>query len=159
MPRAARFDVSRVQRLIAATVLLAIALANQSLPARADHAIGEQTIALDAAAEVAAVVSARCDECAWDVPGREAVTLRVLLDGQYSQHLPLVRSGAADYSIALGQLAAGRHTVRLEVDSSLTAAQLQNPGVASASADAGARPLRPREYDRPLHGCADRHVV
>src|SRR4051812_34750001 len=133
MPRAARFAMSTVQRLVAATILLAIALADRPLQAHADDVIAEQTIALDAAAEVAAVVSARCDQCAWDVAGREAVTLRVLLDGQYSQHLPLVRSGAADYPIALGHMAAGRHTVRLEVDSLLTAAGLRNPGVTSAS--------------------------
>jgi hypothetical protein len=125
--------MNTVQRLVAATLLLVVALADQPLHARPDDAIAEQTIALDAAAEVAAVVSARCDECAWDVPGREAVALRVLVDGQYSQHLPLVRSGTADYSIALGQLAAGRHTVRLEVDALLTADGLRNPGVASAS--------------------------
>ena len=44
-------------------------------------------------AVLTATIAATCDRCAWDIEGREAVMLRVLLDGRYSSHLPLVRTG------------------------------------------------------------------
>jgi hypothetical protein len=94
--------------------------------------IAEESVDLPRPAELRAVVSAQCRECAWDTEGREAVTLTIWVDGRYSQHLPLVRGGSADYAVMLGSADAGRHAVRLEIDPATTAAGLKRDGVATA---------------------------
>jgi hypothetical protein len=66
-------------------------------------------------------VSARCDACRWDVEGREAVVLSIWLDGRYSQHLPLVRTGTADYRMLIGPATAGSHVISVRSDRHLTA--------------------------------------
>jgi hypothetical protein len=78
------------------------------------------------AGESIAVVNVRCDRCAWDVPGREAVMLRVTLDGRYVQHLPVARTGQASYRLLLGAVAAGTHTLDVVEDTALTARELRN---------------------------------
>lgn len=115
----------------------------------ASHAqapVAQSSITLEQPSELIAAVSARCDECAWDVPGREAVTFRVYVDDRYSQHLPLVRTGEADYQIALGSVDAGRHTVRLDIDPSATATSLRADGIATATMSLKAVPKTDREY-------------
>ena len=94
--------------------------------------IAEESVDLPRPAELRAVVSAQCRECAWDTEGREAVTVTIWVDGRYSQHLPLVRGGSADYAVMLGSADAGRHTVRLEIDPATTASGLKRDGVATA---------------------------
>jgi hypothetical protein len=79
-------------------------------------------------AEVLAAISVRCDECAWDREGREAVVLRLTVDGNYVQHLPLVRTGKADYRVLIGRVEAGSHTLRLEEDDRVTARDLRGGG-------------------------------
>src|SRR5215210_6715229 len=64
--------------------------------------LAEQSIDLPRPAELRAVVTGQCAQCAWDVEGREAVTLTISVDGHYSQQLPLVRGGSADYNVMLG---------------------------------------------------------
>ena len=81
--------------------------ASKAVPDTTTIALAEQSIDLPRAAELRAVVSAQCGECAWDTEGREAVTLTIWVDGVYSQHLPLVRGGSADYSVMLGSADAG----------------------------------------------------
>jgi hypothetical protein len=68
-----------------------------------------------------ATVEGDCPACAWDVEGREAVTAVLTVDGRYSQHLPLVRSGKSDYHILLGTVAPGSHSVGIRVDPQRTA--------------------------------------
>ena len=75
--------------------------------------------------EAVATVFARCDKCAWDVEGREAAVFRVLVDGRYIQHLPLVRPGRADYRLLLGAVSRGMHTLTFEEDTELTARDLR----------------------------------
>src|SRR5262245_20077130 len=75
--------------------------------------------------EIIATVSARCDRCAWDVEGREAVVVKIMLDGRYIQHLPLVRSSRADYQVLIGAVTAGAHTLTLEADADLTSRDLR----------------------------------
>jgi hypothetical protein len=82
-------------------------------------------------AEVLATISVRCDECAWEREGREAVVLTVSIDGKYVQHLPVVRSGRAGYPLLIGAVAAGSHTLRLEEDDRLTARDLRGGGRAT----------------------------
>ena len=123
MKRAASFALLAI---LAAAVLDGRAQ-NRAAPA----VLAEQSIDLTRAAELRAVISAQCRECAWDAVGREAVTLAIRVDGQYSQHLPLVH-GSADYEVVLGALEPGRHLVRAEVDPATTATGLRSDGAATA---------------------------
>lgn len=90
------------------------------------------TIQTDGPAVLVATIEATCDRCAWDVEGREAVMFRVLLDGHYSSHLPLMRSGRADYRVLVGSVDAGTHTVALEMDPASSARDLRAPDAATA---------------------------
>jgi len=112
-------------------ILAAAILDGRAQPGAAPVVLVEESINLTRASELRAVISAQCRECAWDTVGREAVTLVIRVDGQYSQHLPLVR-GSADYDVMLGALEPGRHVVRAEVDPATTAPGLRGEGAATA---------------------------
>jgi hypothetical protein len=109
--------------------------------------------------EALATIAVRCDDCAWDVAGREAVVLRVALDGRYVQHLPLVRSGLAEYDVLLGAVEPGTHTVRVEEEGELSARGLRDRRalverivvrqVAEGSPEHTALSLAPFLYARP----------
>jgi hypothetical protein len=82
-----------------------------------------RSFAIDRPGEVRAVVRAGCARCDWGATGREAVALRVSVDGKYSQHLLLARGETpADYLITLGSFAAGPHRLAIERDARLSAA-------------------------------------
>jgi hypothetical protein len=69
------------------------------------------------AGEAVATVTAGCARCDWGEAGREAVLLRVLVDGTYSQHLLLARGETpVPYRIMLGPLDAGEHRITFERD-------------------------------------------
>jgi hypothetical protein len=78
-----------------------------------------------ATAEIIATVTARCDQCAWDVEAREAVMLTVTMDGKVPRHLPLVRTGRAEYRVLLGEAGPGPHTVVVDEATELTARTLR----------------------------------
>lgn len=81
-----------------------------------------ETFDLTAPAEVHAVVTARCAGCDWGRRGREAAVLTVTVDGRESQDLVLVRGATtAEYAIALGPAAPGRHRVSVSLDRGATA--------------------------------------
>ena len=98
------------------------------------------------AAEGVATITVDCARCEWDVPGREAVMLRITLDGQYSQHLPIVRQGLAGYRVMLGRVAAGAHVVVAAIDSQLSAADLRATDVAVESIAVDQIDATRREY-------------
>jgi hypothetical protein len=108
---------------VAAALVLLAHVAVASPPA-------STTFELPSAAEVTAVVTARCDACAWGVEGREAVTLTLSLDGKYVGHLPLVRSGRAEYRVLIGPAAAGPHTVSAAIDRESSARELRSDAAA-----------------------------
>ena len=82
----------------------------------------EQTIEVDRPSEVHAIVTARCPRCDWQRRGREAAVLTVTLDGRETRDLMLVRGAErAEYSVALGPAAPGRHSVRVALDRAATA--------------------------------------
>jgi hypothetical protein len=85
----------------------------------------QHTFTAPRAAEIVATVVARCDRCAWDVEGREAVMLKVTLNGRYVQHLPLVRTGRAEYDLLIGEVPPGTHTIAVDPDDALTATGLR----------------------------------
>jgi len=67
-------------------------------------------------------VTAGCARCDWGVQNREAVLLRVAVDGVYSQHVLLARGEApAPYRLMLGSLSAGAHRLTLERDNTRSA--------------------------------------
>jgi hypothetical protein len=71
--------------------------------------------------EAIATIPADCPRCDWSVTGREAVTLKVDLDGQYSQHLMLTHGPKPAYRIMLGPVEIGTHRIALSRDEALTA--------------------------------------
>ena len=106
-------------------VFAAIAVVFAPLAISAAAGPHETTFVVESRAEVIARVAVQCEKCAWDVTGREAVVFRIMVDGRYHQHLPIVRSGQAVYAVMLGRLDAGSHTVRVEADAELTSRDLQ----------------------------------
>jgi hypothetical protein len=111
-------------------------------------------------AEAVATITVSCTRCAWDTTGREAVVLSLTLDGRYVQHLPIVRTGRADYTVMLGRVEPGRHTLVVTEDTGLTAAGLRGGDhavvdtIAVTQVDAGAShytalSLAPIVYARP----------
>jgi hypothetical protein len=92
---------------------------------------GTLTVTVSQTAVLTMTIHARCDRCDWAVSGREAVALTVSLDGRYSQHLPLVRTGEADYQILVGTVEAGTHQVAVAVDVERSARDLRASDAAS----------------------------
>jgi hypothetical protein len=112
----------------------------------------------DRAGEVVAQLRAGCARCDWGKDGQEAAVLRLSVDGSYSQHLYLARGEApAEYRVRLGTLAAGRHELRVERDSELSAKgagpatiDVASVGlVAEGSDDFVAQSMAPIVYARP----------
>jgi hypothetical protein len=98
---------------------VAVVLAGAAAEAQTLHV---ETFDLAAPAEVHAVVTARCAGCDWGRRGREAAVLTVTVDGRESQDLALVRGAeSAEYAIALGPAAPGKHRVSLSLDRDATA--------------------------------------
>jgi hypothetical protein len=119
--------VNRGCRALAAVVFQAgVAVSQPVAPATS-------SFELSAPAEVIVTIAARCDACAWEMAGREAVTLTVSVDDRYAAHLPLVRQGLAEYRLLLGRVGPGRHTVRVQGDPELTAAGLKEHTAASVA--------------------------
>jgi len=108
-------------RFALAAVLMTALTGVPAPMAASDHVVREFVAAEDG--EAVALVRAGCERCDWGVAGRESVALTVSLDGQYSQHLQLVRGeAAADYRIVLGPVAKGSHRLAIDRDPALTAA-------------------------------------
>jgi hypothetical protein len=86
--------------------------------------------------------------------------LSLAVDGRYSQHLPIIRTGRAEYKVMLGALEPGSHTVNISEDSQLTAGELRgglqaivhSVGITlidAKSADYTAVSMAPIVYARP----------
>lgn len=142
----------------AALVVFAVIAASEAL-ALAQATPGHRAFMAAQPAEVIATVTVRCDACAWDVVGREAVVLTIALDGRYVQHLPVVRGGRADYRVSLGPVEPGSHAVRVDLDSDLTSKDLRGVSttvetiaveqIAEGSPNYRAVALAPIVYARP----------
>jgi hypothetical protein len=104
-------------------ILLVLAMTLVAGTAQAQ--VATATFETAARAEAIATIAATCNTCAWDVAGREAVVLSLALDGRYVQHLPVLRTGHADYRVMLGQVEPGRHTLVIDQDAELTASELR----------------------------------
>jgi hypothetical protein len=111
-------------------------------------AFAQTTFRVTTPVEAVARVTVRCERCAWDIEGREAVMLRVRLDDRYVQHLPVSRSGVADYSILIGAVAPGEHTLTVGEDAELTPRDLRGGAVVERVAVHQTDATRPEH--RPL---------
>lgn len=108
-------------QLALAFLALQVAASPGSAVGQAD-APSEHRFTVAQAGEAVATITAGCERCDWGAAGREAVALRVLVNGEYSQHLLLVRGEApAPYRIMLGSLPAGDHRLTLERDAAHSA--------------------------------------
>jgi hypothetical protein len=104
-------------RVFFAAGVLSVCLASPSTaaepPARPLHT---ERFDLPQDAEMVATLTAGCASCDWGVAGREAAVLRLEVDGRYSQHLFLTRGREAAYTVMLGPLARGVHTLTVSLD-------------------------------------------
>ena len=81
--------------------------------------------------EAIATLRVRCDACAWDKAGSEAVVLALTLDDRAPIHVPIARSGEADYAVMLGAVGAGKHSLAVVEDADLTAKALKGKNAAT----------------------------
>jgi hypothetical protein len=103
--------------------LAAIVLVTVSADARAQTAL-EHAFDARETSEAVATITAGCARCDWGVSGREAAALKLSIDGEYSQHLLLVRGDApAEYRVLLGSLSPGTHKLTIDRDSARSSAQ------------------------------------
>jgi hypothetical protein len=96
--------------------------------------IRQATFESTGVAEALATITVRCDTCAWDTTGAEAVVLTIKLDDRELQRLPVVRSGRAEYRVVVGQVTAGRHRLVIDEDTDSTSRSLRGKGAASVEA-------------------------
>lgn len=101
-------------------VLITIVLTSVAGPALAQK-VASVPFEAKAAGEGIATIRADCPRCDWGVQGREAVTLRLELDGQYSQTLVLTHSAKPAYRLTLGPIAEGAHRIDVYKDETLSA--------------------------------------
>ena len=84
-----------------------------------------QTFEVASRGEAVARITVTCDQCRWDISGREAAVFSIAVDGRYSQHLVAMRTGEATYEVLLGAIEPGSHTLRIEEDATLTAKDIR----------------------------------
>ena len=112
-------EVPRVLVLRVLVLVLGVLAANNALAQ-------ETRITVARPAVLIATIDATCDRCDWATEGREAVMLTLSLDGKYSQHLPLTRTGRAEYKVLLGTVDPGAHSIRVAVDRDRSARELRD---------------------------------
>jgi hypothetical protein len=87
------------------------------------------TVRTSQRAVLLATLNVTCQHCDWASAGREAVMLRLTVDGRYSQHLPIVRAGSSDYRVLLGTVESGTHRVSAALDRQRSALELRDDDV------------------------------
>jgi hypothetical protein len=108
------------------------------LLAQAPAPLASSDFATSVSGEGVATISASCERCDWGVEGREAATVRIALDGKYSQHLVLVRGEKeATYRVTLGRVAAGAHRLEITPDAALSAKDIGEVKVSNVSVRVG----------------------
>jgi len=108
--------------------VLALAMAQAPAPLFADR------FGAPVEGEAVATLTASCERCDWEVEGREAATVRVTIDGRYSQHVVLTRGEKpSQYRISLGHVTAGSHKMEVTLDARLSAKNIGRVTVPSVS--------------------------
>src|SRR5690349_11771230 len=88
-------------------------------PAPAADGVFRTSFTASGTVETIARLTVRCDACAWDKAGSEAVVLTLTLDDRAPVRVPIVRSGEAEYTVMLGSVAAGTHSLTVVPDTEL----------------------------------------
>ena len=115
-------------RLIRTTILTVMVLLAVVLVAGQveGQVLAERTFEAPSTAEVVLDLTASSPGAAWIAAGREAAALRILLDGAPNQDLLLYGgSEPFTYHLSLRQVAAGRHTLRIDFNPAQSAASLK----------------------------------
>jgi hypothetical protein len=120
-----------VSRTLVLAVLLLAGGCRSVAPDPAADGIFRASFDASAEAEAIARLKVRCDRCAWDQAGSEAVVLRLTLDDRAPIHVPIVRSGEAGYDVMLGRVGAGKHSLAVVEDAELTATALKGANAAT----------------------------
>lgn len=119
------------QKLSGALVWVAFAtIATHAQPSGHGTLPATQRFVAADAVEAIASLTVRCDACAWDVAGREAVVLELKLDDRAPIALPVARTGLATYRVFLGAAAPGQHALHVAESAALTARELKGRGAA-----------------------------
>lgn len=84
-------------------------------------------------AEAIARITVDCAVCDWATAGSEAVVLAVTLDDRPPVHLPIFRSGKAEFRVMLGSVSTGSHAVAVREDPTLTATSIRGQSAATWS--------------------------
>ena len=152
----------------------ALAVLSASSAAVLAAAPTQMTFTAKDAGEAIATVTASCEQCDWGVEGREAATLRVSLDGTYSQHL---RAGARRQAVGVptspsGGSSPATHSLSVDTDDSLSAKGIGAVAVRGIKAEVipvrtdeqrrtvdGAHSVRTAKHGRQVHRRARVHVV
>ena len=120
---------SRLAFVLAAACI--IGGCNTPPPAPVDDGVSRAAFRASANVEAIARLAVRCDACAWDKPGSEAVVLKLTLDDRAPIHLPITRSGEGDYEVMLGAVSEGDHSLAIVEDADLTAKALKGARAAT----------------------------
>jgi hypothetical protein len=120
-----RYGLRGIPVMLASVVLLSGTSGAQSQERNSPSWKLHEFIVQEPAALVARL-TVRCERCAWDIQGREAVVLSVKLDGGEPSALPITRSGRAQYRVLLGLRGKGVHHLRVEEFTTESARELRD---------------------------------
>jgi hypothetical protein len=129
-PRSKKWKRSSLQEMSAFRLAVVLALA-ALLQERTYPALRQHTFTVAKPSELVANITVRCDTCAWDVEGREAVALMLNLDSRPAIILPITRTGRAEYRVMLGTSGPGSRTLHVDQRDSLTARELRGRDAAA----------------------------
>lgn len=115
------------------TTLLILWLAGLTWSECRAQVLAERAFTATATSEALLDLTASSPGASWIEPGREAAALRLFVDGAWQQDL-LLYGGAKPftYRLSLGQVAAGEHRLRIELNPSQTARDLREATVNDA---------------------------
>lgn len=122
-----RIRIGTIILMISVTVLISGGKANGEV-------LAERSFSATKVSEALLDLTASSPGASWIEPGREAAALRLFVDGVYQQDL-LLYGGAKPftYRLSLGEVAAGEHTLRIELNQSQTARGLSGATVTTVA--------------------------
>ncbi len=96
-------------------------------PPRATQVLFERSVRVDAESEVTADLRARAEGANWGEKGREAAVLQVFINERYHQDVILFAGDISfRYSLHLGRMSPGSHTIRLVWDRARSAPRVSS---------------------------------
>lgn len=121
--------------LLPVSCVLVLACCATGGPAQSGVLVLEKEIVLPSEGEAALTLLASAPGASWSLPGAEAATVSVHVDGSYRSDVVLFRGGTSfPYETFLGRLSAGRHRVALYREPSKSSPQAREVRVDDVSA-------------------------